>query len=648
MKACLINISIFITLLINTSFGQLNNPNSNSNYNFNFNFNTDTVYNKNFLQTNLYNDLNLANLNTILNYSKTFNKIGVNIENFYLSNVSKLGRNFFRDYNNFRILLFYNVRDNFNAGIGFQNKFLTDEKNVETNKNNSKYLFTNLNYSLSPNIFLNSRIGVKSEDQIGELNTGFSGIISAVAHNYLLNDFRTNGNVILFYENLLQKQNHNYEINANVYKRFTSETDNTGSVAFYNQRNDIYSPATQSVFSQFNVKNNIEKRTENYFSLNDNLNYSLNNNSVFSLSGYFVNRNITKEFKYKPSSSNILLENVYDTKILENNLQFSGALNFNRDKILSQLKISYNERSENHSLINTSGFTPVQIIELQKAEKNKNNNSRKVSVLLDALYSLSNTNSFGFTGSASVLKYDTDFDQNFDDRDELETIISASHMYNNLLNFNLLTRFDVIISKLSYLFSQRSANNYRNRIYKLTSQSVFSPVSQLTSKNSIQVLANYTVYDFEDIVSQVQSFSYRQLYARDSTTYNFYRNFHLDFLGELKFYEQGQFNNREFTVKPIAFYAEQLYVPDISYLFNYFIKIGVGYKFFQQQRFQYNNGVKQLSNTYRTFGPVGKIILYLNRKSIINFTGGIDYIRYDNPGLNNSALYIQLNILWNM
>ncbi|MEO8665650.1 MAG: hypothetical protein ABI462_09140 [Ignavibacteria bacterium] len=635
MKACSIKVVLFLIMLNNNLFAQPSVA-------------TDTVYNTNFLQTNLYNDLNLANLNTVLNFTKTFGKVGVNIENYYLSNVSKLGQNFFRDYNNLRVLMFYNIKDNFNAGIGYQNKFLTDDKNVETNKNNSKYLFTDLNYSLNENIYLNSKIGVKSEDQIGEYNTGFSGIISAVADNYFYKDYMTNGNAILFYENLIQKQNHNYEINADVFKRFTSETDNTGSVAYYNQRNDIYSPATPSVRSQYSVKNNIEKRTEDYFSLSDNLNYSLNNNMIFTLAGYFVNRNITKEFKYKPSSSSILFENVYDTKILENNLQFTGALNFNWYKILSQLKLSYNERSENHSLLNTSVLTPTQISELEKAEKNKNNNSRRVSMLFDALYYLSNTNTFSFTGSASLLRYDTDFDQNFDDRDELETILSGSHLYDNLINFNVMTRFDVILSKLSYIQSQRSANNYKNRIYKLTSQSTFSPVTNLTTKNFIQVLANYTVYDFEDIVSQVQSFSYRQLYARDSTTYNFYRNFYLDLLGELKFYEQGQFNNREFTVKPIAYYVEQLYVPDISYFFDYFIKIGIGYKYFQQQRFQYESGTRHLSNTYRTFGPVGKIILYLNKNSIINFTAGIDYIRYDDPLQNNNAVNLNLNILWNM
>lgn len=608
----------------------------------------DSLYSGNFLRTNLVNDINLANLNSIANYTHRFNKLGFSVSNYYLSNVSKLGQNFFRDYNNFRFLLFYNVKKNLEAGIGFQNKFLTDDKNIETNKNNSSFYFTNINYKVNENVLLNSKIGLKTEDQIGEFNSGFSGIMTGEANNYFYKDYLTNGRLVLFYENLIQKENHNYELNASIYKRFTNEADNTGMIKFYNQRNDFFFPATPSVVNQFNVKNNIEKRSENYYYIGDNLNYALNNNLLLSLGGILVNRNITKEFKYRASSANILLENVYDSKIIEDNLELSGVMNYNWYKIISQLKLIYNERSENHSLINTSGLTTSQTIELEKAEKNKNNNSRRTALLLDVNYLFSNTNSFGATGSASLLKYDTDFDENFDDRDELETIVSAYHRYNNLLNFDLLTRFDIIISKLSYIFSQRSANNYKNKIYKLTSQSIFSPVKNIITKNSVQVLANYTVYDFEDIISQVQSFSYRQLSIKDSSRFNITRQLAVDFTGELKLYEQGQFNNREFTVKPIAYFEEQFYNPEISYKINNFFEIKAGYKYFKQNRYLYEIAVKNLVNTFKTFGPVGKINLYLYNNSIINLTGGLDFIKYSNPPQDDSAFNLQLNILWNM
>ena len=316
--------------------------------------------------------------------------------------------------------------------------------------------------------------------------------------------------------------------------------------------------------------------------------------------------------------------------------------------MVSQLKLSVIERSENHTLINTEGYTPVQILELERTEKNKNNNSTKATAFIDGLYFISNTNSVGVSLSHSLLKYDTDFDLNFDDRDEAATIFSGYYRYNNLLNFTAETRFDMLLSKVDYIYSERSANNFKNQVYKLTSLSSFMPVKKIITKNYIQVLANYTVYDYEDIISQVQSFSYRQLYAMDSTSFNFYRNLYIDFIGEVKLYEQGQFNNNNFSVKPIAYYAEQLYAPDISYTYNYFVNVGFGYKYFQQQRYQYEDGSKILSNTYKTYGPFGKINLYLNNNSIVNFIGGIDHIVYENPPQNNSAVNLQLNIQWNM
>lgn len=608
----------------------------------------DSVYNSNFLRTNLYNDINSANLNSVFNYNKNFSRIGISVENYYLSNVSKLSRNFYSDYNNFRFLLYYNLKNNLNAGIGFQNKFYTDDKSTATNENNSKYIFADIDYNIYNNVSVNTEIGFKTEDQIGEFNRGFSGILSATANNFSYKDYLTNGNLIVFYENLMQKQNHNYEINTNIYKRFNQETDNTGLFRFYNQLNDIYSPATASVINLYNVKNNIERRLENFVQIGDNLNYSLNNDLIFSLSGIFVNRNITKEYKYRASPVNILFENVYDTKILENNLDVSGGFSYSTGKLISQLKLILSERSETHSLINTAGYTPIQILELERTEKSKNNNSRRASAVVDGLYSISNTNSFGLNGSTSVLKYDTDFDENFDDRDETETVFSFYHNYNNLLNFNAQTRFDVLLYGVNYIYSERSANNFNNRIFKLSSYTSFSPAGRISTKNFAQVLANYTVYDFEDIVSQVQSFSYRQLYLTDSTTYNFYRKFYINFIGAVRLYEQGQFDNDNFSVKPIAYYVEQLFAPDISFIPNYFINIGIGYKFFQQQRYQYDTGVKTLSNTYKTYGPFGKIILYFNKNSIVNFIGGIDNIVYENPYQINSAVNLQLNILWNI
>lgn len=636
MKACLINIILISVITVRYSGAQV------------IPVMPDSVYTGNFISTNLYNDINLAYLNSVANYNYSYKRFGVSVGNYFLSNVSKLNINYFRDYNNFRFLFYYKVNDNFDAGAGLQNMFLSDDKNVETNQNNSRYYFSDLNLRLQNNVLLDTKLGFKTEDQIGEYNTGFSGILSGSAQNYMLSDYSADANLVLFYENLNRKQNHNYDLTFSLYKRFSREADNRGTVRYYNLRNDFFFPATSSIIYLYNIKNNIEKRSENYFYAGDNLNYSFTGNLLLTLGGFYVNRDITKEFQFKAPSSTILYENVYDTKILENDLELSAVLNYNLSRLNSQFKIIYNERAENHSLLNTAGLTPAQIAELEKAEKNKNNNSGRTSLILDLSYLISNTNTFGVSGSASALRYDTDFDENYDDRDEFGNFASIYHIYNNLINFNVETRFDIIFSRMNYIYSERSANNNKNKIYRLSSLSSYSPVKNLTTKNFVQVLANYTVYDYEDIISQIQSFSYRQLSIADSTTYFFTSKFNLGFYGILKYYEQGQFNNTSFSVKPIAYYEEQLLNPSVNYLLNGFVNIGIGFKFFQQDRYLYENAVKTLANNYKTYGPIGTLNFYLNNNSVININGGLEYVRYSNPSQNNSAVYLLMNILWNM
>ncbi len=608
----------------------------------------DSAYYGNFLRTNFIDDINLAGLNTVFNYNALYGDLGILASDYFQSNVSKLERNFSRDFNNFKAVVYYRLSQKLNAGAGFQNIFLTDDKNIETNRNNSSFLFSNFDYFPLPEISTNLRAGYKKEDQIGEINSGFSGIMSATASNYFIKDYMTNGQLVLAYEDLGGKMSHDYDIGASVYKRFSEASDNTGSFRFYSASNDFFFPASQSVSNEFGVKNNTEKRSEDYFFIGDGLNYRLNEFSGVSLAGNYFNRLITKEYKYRSSSSNALLDNLYDSKVLENNLELSAAIDYAKDQFYTNAKMFYVERSENHSLINTAGLTPSQLNELEKAEKNKNNNSRRTGLLGEIRYSISNTNYLSTSGSVSLLKYDTDYEENYDDRDEFEMNIYVLHDYNNLRNFEIQTKFDYISSSLSYIFSQRSANNYNNKIYRLSSLSNFSPAQGLVTRNFFQVLANYTVYDFEDIVSQVQSFSYRQLSIRDSTSYVFLPEFELLFTGELKLYEQGQFNNRDFSVKPLNYFEEQFYSPELIYVPYDLLRISAGFRYFQQIRYRYENAEKSLAGIYRSYGPYGKIFLYLNKGSIINFTGGVDFIRNSIGGYSDESLNLSLNLLWNM
>ena len=263
---------------------------------------TDTVYSTNIFETNFYNDLNSANFNSLLNYENNIERFGFLITNNFLSNVSKLNKNFFRDFNSLNLLMSYDVKEDIDVGVGFQNKFYTDDKTVETNENNSNYFYANMDASMMNSVFFNTKLGYKTEDQIGEFNSGFSGFFETQTNNYNLNDYITNGNLILFYEDLDQKQNHNYEINTEIYKRFAQQVDNTGRLTFYNQKNDFFFPASPGVALLYDVLNNIESRDENYFYIGDMLNYGFTDDIILSLGGNYMNRIIKRNI-----NTNLLL-----------------------------------------------------------------------------------------------------------------------------------------------------------------------------------------------------------------------------------------------------------------------------------------------------------------------------------------------------
>ena len=261
---------------------------------------------------------------------------------------------------------------------------------------------------------------------------------------------------------------------------------------------------------------------------------------------------------------------------------------------------------------------------------------------------ITNTQSVRFSGSTSVLRYDTDSEDNFDDRDELNSVINLTHKYDNLDNFILETTFEYNMATLSYLFKEKSSNNNANKIYRLTSRSVFSPVKQILTKNSLQVLANYTVYKFEDIISQIQSFSFRQLTIADTTNYSINRNFFFDFFGNFKLYEQGSYNEKNFSERPLTYYDERKFYAFLGYKFTENLIFSIGFNHFIQRQYNYDSGIKFLKRTISNYGPVGKLQYYFMKNSKIEFTGSKDFLESSDNTLVNRSESLFINILWNI
>jgi len=608
----------------------------------------DTLSKNNFIKTDLYNDNNAANFNSLVKIDYSKKKLKLSLYNNYNSQVTKLSDNYVNDYNNLEVKSTYSIYKNFYSGGGINSKVLSGNQTSGLNKGQNNFFYSAFDFLPNDKFSFKSKFGITDEKQLGVDNTGFSGRVLTNLDNINISDFISSGKLYLSLDNFSEKTNYDYEINSNVKKQFSENSDNEGILRAFVYRSDFYTPATQSIRNEYGVNNNIQSRIENYFLLNDKLNYQFTKKFRIKVNGLFYLKNISNSYKYKPNSGSFFMDNIYDYHIKENLLQAGTELEYTAKLFTTRLNVFYMERDETHIPQNIESLSPSQRSELEKIEKDKNNNSKTTTAFIEIYYHPSNTNAFRIQGASSLLRYDTNSDLNFDDRDELSYNASISHRFNNYNNFYLESTFEITNSKLNYIFKEKSSNNYTNKIYKLSSVSLFKPNKILTTKNYFQVLANYTVYKYESIVSQVQSFSFRQLLLSDSTQLNMTKNFATILFGELRLYEQGQFNNEKFSVNPTAFYDERTLGNTFSYNFNNTVNLFIGFRHYIRRYFLYEKNQKNLKRTQAVYGPYAGVEMNIKNNSTIYILGGIDNFEVSDNPLTTTSKNLIIKILWNL
>lgn len=610
----------------------------------------DSNITRNFTYTNFENDLLSANLTSKINLNLEHQNLNYYFKNFYSSSITKLNKNFFRDLDNVKTGAGYTLKNGINLSANYLGMFFSDDKTIQLNGTTSNLFYASALYDKpwgDASVYSVLNAGYKLEDQFDEKNRGpsVSGLFSI--YNLNIKDYLVDGQLKLGYENLTPRKNDYVISHLYVDKSFTDNLAKNELDAVYSRiRKDFYFPADQLTISQFGVNNNIEIRTENIFKAFDRFDYTISPrvNFYFSLNPYY--RSISQENFYLPVTTTTA-PSIYDTDIQEFIIASDAALRFNLPKIDLQLKASYSERDEKHILVNQNRINSNFVKTISDQEETKNNHSALFKLTGEAYYNLTLLNRLEFAGSASILKYDTPSDQNFDDRDELNYLVYFAHRYNNLKNLIITNSFDVNLYHTVYILAQKSSNNNWNRVLRFTSRNIFSPGDNFRNVGVFSVLANYTVYDFEDIISTVKSYSFRQLNLKDSVITNFTRHVGADVYGEIKLYERGELNWREFSIRPVNYFEDKIINGELIYFFNNFINCSGGYRFYQQSRFNYIDGARVFDSYIRTFGPFAKLKINWKGNSRLEILGSYDYYRYSDktPGSSNSSLYV--NAVWN-
>jgi hypothetical protein len=163
------------------------------------------------------------------------------------------------------------------------------------------------------------------------------------------------------------------------------------------------------------------------------------------------------------------------------------------------------------------------------------------------------------------------------------------------------------LSHLVYLYASQSANNNVNRVLRLSTGANYRG-ARFTSTNNFEVSANYTVYDFEDVASNLRSISFRQFIATDSTQFFITKSFSFIITPYIRLTDQGELDWNEFAENPQRYLQEIFADPrfGISTDVSFF---AIGLRYFSLNTYRYIEGIRVLNSEFLSIGPLFEMLI---------------------------------------
>ena len=600
-----------------------------------------------FLNAKLFNttfdkQLNTFHLNSQLQLYGNFEDVIIRMNENYGSTFIRNETKNTRDEQHFNLNAKYLFRKDIWFGISGSSSLLSDNRSLGINESAVNYAAVFSELKPIDNIRLAPFGGYTSNRQIGVTDNGSLYGVEGLLENLNFSDLNINSVLRFRNEDIIPRRNliRYYELSVN--NNFDRSVSNTIQTFFSQSRKDFYFEADSITSAQFNINNNIQSRIETGYQIFDRLSYD-GFLDIFSLDiAAGINwRIIDRDNRYKTYEKAKVM---YDTRIDELKLELDATTRYSSKLFDGILRLNFYERDEKHIVKRFDGMTESIYEQNSELEEQKNNNSSRATLSFYGNFKISKKDLLTFSLYQSKLVYDTKSISNDDDRDELLSIIRFR--YSKLLTsyFTGFVNAEATFGHTVYLFASRSSNNNQSRIIRLRAGGDYLG-SLVKSFNSFEVSANYTVYDFEDLTTNYQSYSFRQFTAIDSTTIVLTNDVSLFAYGYLKLSEVGDFRWDNFTARPTRF-LEELYL-EPRFILNYKRTIfSIGLRLFLLNTYSYQENTKIPSSEYLSLGPIALIdVLAWNNLNIV-MKGYYEFItNTDVPDKEQASLLMQVN--WN-
>ena len=538
-----------------------------------------------------------------------------------------------RDENKFNFTFTYKLNPILKTGLGIESRLMKDDRKIEINrfKDNAYNIISII--SPNENLIVTPFVGFKMEEQVEKKETGLNYGLDSKLKNFKFDNFVLKGFFKLNNNNLTIRRNRYLASEFLLDGNFSSSIYSNTMIKFNRNIRDYYFQIDSATARLFNIDYNLEQRKDNLLELNQNiLSIKLINYYDFELNSNIYYREVDKNVLYK--NYNQPSKNTFDTRIEEFRLAFNIQSKFTFNGYSTITKLSYYERSEKHNVKRISNIDEFFYYQRLDEELQKNNFSSRIILSSNNQIEISRKDSVFIDLTFSKLQYNTPPISNYtnpqfitrNDRDELMYLIKLQYkkVFNPFFIWN--TILESYNNHFVYIFGERSSNNNWNRVIRLNTSSLYEQ-TKFKTFNQFEVLANYTIYDFEDVVRTERSFAFRQFSFYDSSRIYLRPNLYFSTFYSLRLSEQGSLNWKSFSIAPQRYLEENLIESKLNMNLTRFSEISFGFRMTSFKEYYYQNRNKTVTNSIESLGPLLEANLFWKENAYLITRIWIEYIK---------------------
>lgn len=458
-------------------------------------------------------------------------------------------------------------------------------------------------------------VGAEDNKQVALKSFGFLSKAEAMLNNLDIDDYKINS---MFRSELLflkdKRQNKDVEALVETNKLFSANNLLSFGLKYKLQERDFLQ--TSRFENIIPIESNLDNRISG-FALGS---WEINQNSILHFEGNIENIRVNRYFKQSYENVNYSNVNKFYNEL---NLNSKIDIDFIFDSFFQKIGFMISHRDEENYLRKRYEIDNVLFSQMQAVESQKDNYSQTTTLFAKTIWNIGKFDTLKADLSFTKLEYDTPSRLNNDDRDELTSIISIGYQNRLTRILNFLVNVNYYQRHLVFIKKESSAQNLQNRVLSLGSGVRIATDVFMYSPN-FEVLANYTVYDYETSGKVPRSYSFRQIAYTDSLRIYLTRKLFFSNRTSIRYFEQGKLFWDSFSEVPQQNNLEISVFPMLNDELNKNFAVGFGNRFFL---LKYGNiAVANAANSNKifTFAPEAYLRYRFNR-IFVNCYGWLEH-----------------------